>query len=424
MGAAANVLILGGGFAGIESATYLRRQLPDAQLTVVSDRDYFLFKPNSIYIPFGLDPERLKVQLPRALKKKNIRLVSGYAREVDPERKRVRGTNLDLQYDYLVVATGATMRADEVPGMTEHAATIWTTDAMLDLRRQLADSVTRAKGGRTERVLFLVPPNNKCSGPLYEMVFMLDTYLRRERVRSNFDLSWTTYETGYIQAFGPRLHEYTAGEFERRGIKHYNSMIVQSISSDHVRYANGTQLPFDLLISFPPYAAAVAYPGLPADERGFIKANLTTRQVSGLDDVFVAGDAGDFPVKQAFLAFLQADAAGEQIAARILGQEPRLGFDPVSMCVMEQFDRATFAQVPLELTGNADSPVRVRPGSAADYRLGTGKIWRLGKKLLGAYLPWRFRAARPFHAGLPWKAMDLGLRIMSRLLATPDRSQK
>ncbi len=84
---------------------------------------------------------------------------------------------------------------------------------------------------------------------------------------------------------------------------------------------------------------------------------------------------------------------------------------------MEQFDKATFAQVPLRLTGVPDKPIEVRPGADAMYRVGTSSAWRLGKMMLGLYLPWRFSAGNPFHAGLPWRVMEVGLRVMSRLLA-------
>ena len=49
--------------------------------------------------------------------------------------------------------------------------------------------------------------------------------------------------------------------------------------------------------------------------------------------------------------------------------------------------------------------------------MGVSPAWRLGKKLLGVYLPYRFGAGRPFHAGLPWRAMDAGLKGMSAVLA-------
>ena len=84
---------------------------------------------------------------------------------------------------------------------------------------------------------------------------------------------------------------------------------------------------------------------------------------------------------------------------------------------MEQFDRATFAQVPLRLTGVPERPVEIRTEDEHLYRVGTSPLWRLGKKLLGVYLPWRFKAGEPFHAGLPWDAMELGLAAMSRLFA-------
>ncbi len=56
------IVILGGGFGGLEAAFYLRWRLAQqADITLVSDRDHFLFKPNTIYIPFGLDPEKLTI---------------------------------------------------------------------------------------------------------------------------------------------------------------------------------------------------------------------------------------------------------------------------------------------------------------------------------------------------------------------------
>lgn len=89
------------------------------------------------------------------------------------------------------------------------------------------------------------------------------------------------------------------------------------------------------------------------------------------------------------------------------------------MCVMEQFDQATFAQVPLRLTNIPERPVEVVRGNGLPrYMVGTSRLWRLGKKMIGIYLPWRFKAGEPFHAGLAWKGMEVGLRAMSSALAS------
>lgn len=412
------ILVLGGGFGGLESAFYLRMKLGlRADISIISDRDKFLFKPNTIYIPFGLAPEKLLVDVRGPARRRGINFVQARVHEVDPEAKIVRANGLTLGYDFLVIATGAGMRPEEIPGLPENALTIWTPEEMLRLREAYGRLLEKARAGQRQGVLFLVPPNNKCSGPLYEMVFMLDTWLRRQKVRSHVDITWSTYENSFIQAFGPRLHEVVTAEFARRGITGHTQYVVDKVERGAVTYKNGQTLPYDLLISFPPYVAATPYPSLPSDDRGFIAADIATRQVVGHPDVYVAGDAGDFPVKQAFLAFLQADAVADHIASRIVGTKEAHPFVPVSMCVMEQFDRATFAQVPLHLTGVPERPVEVLAEDSRLYKVGSGAAWRLGKKLLGLYLPWRFGAGQPFHAGLPWKGMELGLKVMSNLMA-------
>ena len=417
-GSKANILVLGGGFGGLEAAFYLRMKLEDrANITLVSDRDYFLFKPNTIYIPFGLDPDRLKVGLERPTRRKHIEFVKDRVREVDPDKRTVATGDRQLSYDYLVLATGANMRPGEIPGLADYAETIWTPQEMLRLRLAFYELLEEAREGEHKRVLFLVAPNNKCAGPLYELVFMLDTWLRRKGARANVDLTWTTYEENYIQAFGPRLHGVVTNEFERRVIAGHTGYAAEKIEADGVHYANGETLPYDLLVTFSPYVAEMSYTSLPSDDRGFITTDLASRQVAGHPDIYAVGDAGDFPVKQAFLAFLQADAAAEHLAGRILGTEPALAFKPTSMCVMEQFDKATFAQVPLRLTGVPERPIEVDPEAGDAYKVGSYRAWRLGKKALGYYLPFRFGLGNPFHAGVPWKGMEVGLKAMSRVMA-------
>ncbi len=423
MNAPVRVAVVGGGFAGLESAFLLRKRLgPRADITLISKSESFLFKPNTIYIPFGADPTALLIPLDRPAAKRDIRVVHGAATSVDPDRRRitVAGDHLGEQvpYDFLVIASGADMRPQEIPGLADHAETIWTPAEMLSLRARVDDLVARGRSGDEQTVLFSVPPGNKCAGPLYEIVFMLETWLRRQKVRDRVRLVFTTYEETFIQAFGPKLHDVVREEFSSRGIEGHTGARLASVGVGEASYEDGATREHDLLVAFPPYVAAVRYPELPSEERGFLLTDLATRRVQGQEVIYAPGDAGDFPVKQAFLAFLQADAAAEAIAAEVLGAaELRSAFDPVSMCVMEELDKATFAQVPLELTGDESHPVAVRAEANGAYRVGVSPAWRLGKKLLGIYLPFRFRAGRPFHAGAPWHAMDVGLKGMSALLA-------
>jgi sulfide:quinone oxidoreductase len=419
MSARPQIVIVGSGFAGLETAFLLRMRARDkADITLVSERKAFMFRPNTIYIPFGAEPEKLEFDLDRAFSHRMIRWLGGSAVGVRPDEHVLEmGDGSLVPYDKLVIATGAGMRPEEIPGLAEHAATIWTAQSMLGVRERFERVRERARSGERSRVLFLVPPNNKCAGPLYEIVLMFETWLHREHIRDAVEVGWSTYEQTYIQAFGPRLHDVVTEEFKARGIHGETNEIVSHVRPGEVHYASGYNRVYDELIAFPPYVSAVPYESLPSDDRGFITTEFKTRQVVGHPDIYAPGDAGDFPVKQAFLAFLQADTVAEHISSELGVHAFERPFDPVSMCIMEMFDKATFAQVPLELTGDPSRPVQVRPDANGDYKVGTGHTWRLGKKMLGAAVPMRFSAGEPFHAGLGWQMMEVGLKGMSGVLA-------
>ena len=153
MSARPRILILGGGFAALETAFLLRMRLHDAaEIALVSDRDHFTFRPNTVYIPFGADPDSLRIDLATPFARRDIHAELGRAVAVDPNAHRVTLANgRELSYDELVIATGAGMSPEEVPGLAEHAETIWTPDSMSDLGvrfRRLRDA---ARAGDPQR---------------------------------------------------------------------------------------------------------------------------------------------------------------------------------------------------------------------------------------------------------------------------------
>jgi hypothetical protein len=89
----------------------------------------------------------------------------------------------------------------------------------------------------------------------------------------------------------------------------------------------------------------------------------------------------------------------------------------VSVQVLDMLDHAAFAQLPLEVTGDPNHPVRLRAGADGDYKVGVSPLWRGGKRMFSSYLLMRFAAGEPFHAGAGWRFMDLGLRAMAGMLA-------
>src|SRR6266542_1631582 len=115
MTAKPRILVLGGRFAALETAFLLRMRLRDGvDLTLVSDNDAFVFRPNTIYIPFGAEPDSLLVDLHKPLRRRDIAFEQDTVAGVDPAAGEValaRGARIG--YDKLVVATGAGMAPEE-----------------------------------------------------------------------------------------------------------------------------------------------------------------------------------------------------------------------------------------------------------------------------------------------------------------------
>lgn len=411
------VVILGGGFGGLETAYALRAAMPDqVDITLISERSYFVFRPGTIYIPFGEAEEPLRVDIVNPALRRGIRFIEAKATAIDPERQTItyahEGEAQTELFDYLVVATGVTVRPDEIPGLREHAQHIGPSDVMLRLRSALSLLNERGKYGRLQNLLIVLPPNNFYSSPLYELAFMIDRWLRETAVRERITMTFATCEESYIQEFGPLLHEMVREHFLERGIIQHKEYCLTRVEPGVAHFANGERLPFDLMINFPPHVAAAQFPALPIDERGFIRTHLASRRVVGYERIYAIGDTSDFPVKQAFLAMLQADAAAEQITADIQGRLPRFVFEPVSKFVMEEFDTGVFAQAPF--TSEAEPRVDIH---SPQYRAGVSPLWRIGKRMLSTAVPWRFSQGEPFNAGLPSLGIELGLKVMSGVMA-------
>jgi NADH dehydrogenase FAD-containing subunit len=413
------VVVLGAGVAGLETAFLLESRLSGrVDLTVAYEDDEFVLRPNLVYVPFGADHTASRLWVAETLARKAIECRQGRVDGIDTDVGRVHlADGRQLPYEHLVIATGAAPWMQAVPGLQEHAASIWGPAEMLTLRDRFMHLRGRAREGTRQRVLFVVPRHNRWSMPLYEVALMFDTWLRRERVREQVEVGLVTHEASFIEATGPRMHEVIAREFAERGIDAHASERLVEVRAHEASFAEGRVERFDLLVTTPPHRAGARYDGLPADEHGFVHVESATRQVVGHPEIYAPGDAGDFPLKDAFLALLQADAAADHITAAVSRRQFKRPFEPVSVQIIEMLDKAAFAQLPLEVTGDPDHPVRLRSGEDDEYKVGVSPLWRAGKRMFSSYLLMQFAAAEPFQTGPGWRFMDLGVRAMAGMLA-------
>jgi sulfide:quinone oxidoreductase len=409
------VVVLGTGVAALEVAFLLDRRLSGRiDLHVVLEHDDLVLAPNLVYVPFGHDPNDSTIDVADVLMRKGIRSTPGRVEGVDASAGRVHLVGAQrLPYEHLVIATGAAPRPQEVPGLEPHAVGIWDAPAMLALRERFARVRGLAREGARQRVLFVVPRHSQWSLPLYEVALMFDTWLRREHARGHVDIGFVTHERSYAEPSGPRMHEVIEREFAERGIEGLTSEQLVGVGEHEASFIGGRGERFDLLVTAPPHAPGVRYDGLPRDERGFLRVERATRQVVGHPELYAPGDAGDFPLKDTFLGLLQADAVADHLASVVTAGTFKRAFDPTSAQIIDMLDRAAFAQVPLELTGDPDHPVGLRAGAEAEYKVGVSRRWRAAKRMFASNLLTRFSAGEPFQAGAGRRMIDVGMRVMT-----------
>ncbi len=351
------VLVLGANFGGMTAALAVRHELDgDVDVTVVSASDHFLFNPSLIWLPFG-KRDRADITFPVAptLESHGIEFVHAAATGVDPVAKKVTTDDgRELDYDYLVIATGYRNLDDVVPGFAENANTITTLveaeRAGAAWRRYLDDS--RGPGGPRD-VVIAATQGAGCFGAAYEFLFNTAYQLKKAGLRKQVRLTYVTAEPflGHFGIGGLPHGEKLLGMFlKKEGIEARISVGIDHVDEGSLVLADGERLPFGFGMVVPPFVGQdflTRSDGL-ADAKGYVQVR-PTYQSEKYDDVYAVGVAAAVDVpwqtptpvgipKTGFPTEVMAHTAAVNIAAQIKGEVPthtKSFGDIKAVCVMD-----------------------------------------------------------------------------------------
>ena len=229
------VIVIGGGLGGTIAAYDLREQLGDAaEIHLVSDSPRFSFVPSNPWVAVGWrEPEAIQIDLAPALARKQIGFTPSAVRRVSPHEKRLElADGSSLPYDYLVVATGPDLAFDEIEGFGPQANTvsICRTDhaheAALAFERLCADPAPIVVGA---------VQGASCFGPAYEFAMILDTELRRRKLRHKVPMTFVTPEPniGHLGLDGVGdTKTMLESELRKRHIKWITNAKVRRVGAD------------------------------------------------------------------------------------------------------------------------------------------------------------------------------------------------
>ncbi len=288
-------LVLGGGFAG----SYVARLLKRRGATVVSRENFMLYTPLLPEAASGtLEPRHVVVPLREMCP--HAELVLGNVRALDRERRIVRvdslAGELEIGYERLVVALGATTRTFPVPGLMEHGLGFKDLADAIALRNRVLLQLERASihpDDPSELGFVFVGAGYAGVEALAELHDMAQAALRSYGDLRGVPQRWVLVDAApkILPEIPRRLGEYAARRLVKRGIEIHVGTTLESYDGVEVVLANGTRVPARTLV----WTAGVrANPllgelGLPLDERGRIVVDETMR-VEGSDDTWALGD--------------------------------------------------------------------------------------------------------------------------------------
>jgi sulfide:quinone oxidoreductase len=286
------ILVLGGNFGGMTSAFELRRKLRQVRVVVLSRSKEFVYVPSLIWVPFG----RRKVQditfsAEETLRRGGIEFLHDEAVRIEPAGSKVEcASGRVVSYDYLIIATGAELVWESVPGLGPNKFTqsIFTPPDAEDTYR----AFQRFLSAPGPAVIGAVP-GASCMGAGYEYLFNFDRHVRKHGIRRQVPITWVTPEPtlGHFGIGGIRGGELMLKAFLKwQGIEYRTNAAIKEVTSDAVILESGERLPATWKMLVPPFRGTRVVresPGI-GDEKGFVVTDDTYRH-RRYPNVFAAG---------------------------------------------------------------------------------------------------------------------------------------
>ncbi|HXH73230.1 MAG TPA: FAD/NAD(P)-binding oxidoreductase [Mariprofundaceae bacterium] len=238
----AHVVILGAGIGGLPAAYEMKEELNklkgDHEVTVVSNNDYFHFVPSNPWVAVGWRTrDDITIPLAPTLKKHGINFISAGARELHPNENRITlGNGHSLNYDYLIIATGPRLAFELVEGTGPegHTHSVCHVDHAVEAYHAF-EEFCKNPGP----IVVGAVQGASCYGPAYEFAMILDTELRRRKIRDKVPMTFITPEP-YIGHLGLNGVEDSKAllesELRKRDIKFIVNCKTVKVTESEVHY--------------------------------------------------------------------------------------------------------------------------------------------------------------------------------------------
>ncbi|HIO71135.1 MAG TPA: sulfide:quinone reductase [Campylobacterales bacterium] len=345
------ILVLGGGFAGLESAIALSKE-KNFEVTLVSNREYFYIYPISIWIPTReIEFKDSLIPLQKLADRNKFNLVIDEVVEiVGAENRVVLKNSGSMNYDYAVIAIGAGKM--EHKGMEHTLSICGEPEEALEIQKEL--DILIAKGGGKIAMGFGGNPKDSSAvrgGPGFELFFNVHHKLSKLGIRDKFELTFFAPMAKPGARMGGGSLEKMNTMFKMLNLKSHYGKKIKEFQKNRVVFEDDTYLEADLIMYIPANNGHknLIHSDLPLSEAGFIEINEYC-EVKGFDNLYAVGDVAkiegpNWRAKQGHIAEVMARNTAENIIIKEnkLPHQPKSYIDHLNiLCVMDTGNGAAF----------------------------------------------------------------------------------
>ncbi len=339
MGAPKTIVILGGGVGGVVAARELRKRLGRPHRVVLVEREpQHVFAPSLLWLMVGQRESRAIQRPLDRLERKGIEVLHGEIEKIDPEARRATISGKTVDGDYLVVALGAELAPEKVPGLREAGHSFYTLAGAETFRESLAST----RKGRI--VILTAAPAYKCPAAPYEAALLIDAFRREGGVRDAGAIDVYAAEPGPMGVAGPEMSGAVKQILQAKGIAYHPDHQVTAVDpgAKRLAFVNGAHGDFDLLAYVPPHRApGVVRESALAGETGWVSVDRHSLETR-FRGVYAIGDVVSIPLKlgkplpkAGVFAHAEAEVVAKNIASAVLGQAAAGRFDGHGECFIE-----------------------------------------------------------------------------------------